>query len=227
MASQLVAILSAELRKQRTFLSSDEEAALARPLPPEGDDTSGADGPEAVSEEDMALDRVRRRRLVFFTALRDRFIHEGRPLVAWGDMVAREEAAAGGTTMATQVAREVLEWGVRTSDRGAMLGGFSAKMLRWMGIILVLFGGWSLFQGARPVAVAIVVAVALLFLLFARILGNLSAERAATLVAEQVGLPGEAKGNRDGEAGAGPAGVDHLPAAARNGSLNGKGPLDG
>jgi hypothetical protein len=185
-ASQLVEIISAELRKQRTFLSTDEEAALARPLPPEEDERAAEDGPDGERAEDLALDRVRRRRLVFFTALRDRYLHEGRPQEAWSDLIAREEAAAGGSTIATEVARQVLEWGVRTSDRGAMLGGFVARTLRWGGILLLLLGAWSLFQGAAVGAVIIVVLVALLLLLAGRIVGNLAAERAAALVEQSL-----------------------------------------
>ncbi|MGH2351726.1 MAG: hypothetical protein ACRDJN_08950 [Chloroflexota bacterium] len=168
MASPLVSIIKEELTKQRTFLSSDEEDALSRPQTYE-------------DEEDLALDRVRRRRLVFYGALRDHFIREGRPVDRWRDLIAEEEAAPGEPTIASQLGRQVLEWSVRTSDRGAMLGSFVAKTLRWVGTILLLFALWSWFQGALTGVVLAVVALSLVLLLAGRIVGNLAAERAATL----------------------------------------------
>jgi hypothetical protein len=135
--STLVAIAVEELRLQRTFLSSDEAAALTLPATLE-------------DEENLALDRVRRRRLWIYTALRDRYIGDGRPFDEWADLIAAEETAAGSETVITQIARQVLEWGVRSSDRGAMLGGFGAKAMRWAGLALLLFATWSWFQGPSP-----------------------------------------------------------------------------
>jgi hypothetical protein len=68
--SALVEIAVEELRGQRTFLSSDEAAALTLPA-------------DLEDEENLALDRVRRRRLWIYTALRDRYIGDGRPFDAW------------------------------------------------------------------------------------------------------------------------------------------------
>ncbi|MDQ3700063.1 MAG: hypothetical protein M3442_03970 [Chloroflexota bacterium] len=173
MTSELVSIIGEELRRQRTFLSTDEVAALDRSA-------------DAEDEEDLALDRVRRRRLVLYAALRDRFIRDGRPLEDWRAMVEREEAAAGGKTIVSQLARQVLEWAVRTSDRQAMLGGFAAKTLRWIGMILLALGGWSWFQGAVGGIVAVVLVLGLAALLAGRIVGNLAADRIA-LLTEQFG----------------------------------------
>jgi hypothetical protein len=148
MESTLVEIAVEELRQQRTFLSTDEAAALTLPAALE-------------DEENLALDRVRRRRLWLYTALRDRFIGDGRPFDEWVSLIAQEEAAAGGETVITQIARQVLEWGVRSSDRGAMLGGFGAKAMRWAGLALLLFAAWSGFQGAGPFVVGVAGAIAL------------------------------------------------------------------
>ena len=167
MASQLVAKLKDELQLQRTFLSSDEEAALTRPLSYE-------------NEADLAFDRVKHRRTFFHTALRSRFINDGRPIEEWRRLVAEEEAAAGDEpTVISQLATQVLEWAARTSDRGAMLGGFAAKTLRWAGILAALLGGWSWWQGAAGGAIFLAVGLVLLFA--GRIVGNLAAERVAWL----------------------------------------------
>ncbi len=180
MGSELVSIASEELRRQRTFLSTDEAAALSRPV-------------DYDDEEDLAVDRVRRRRLVLYAALRDRFIRDGRPLEDWQAMVDREEAAAGGRTIVSQLARQVLEWAVRTSDRGAMLGSFAAKTLRWAGMILLFLGVWSWYQGAAGAVVALVIVLALAALLGGRIAGNLAAERIELLAQRAEGPPGIAR----------------------------------
>src|SRR5688500_12381381 len=136
-------MLADELAAQRTFLSAEEEEALT--LPAAHDD-----------EENLAWQRVRGRRSWFFPALRDRFIRDGRQEAAWRAMIVEEEAAAGGEpTFITHLATQVLEWAARTSDRGAMMAGFAAKTLRIVGVLLLLFGGWSYLNGA-PMGGAIV-----------------------------------------------------------------------
>jgi hypothetical protein len=170
MGSELVAIAVEELRRQRTFLSTDEADALT--LPAEHED-----------EENLALDRVRRRRLWIYTSLRDRYIGDGRPVDDWLAMIEAEEAVAGGETIITRMARQVLEWSVRTSDRGAMLGGFAARAMRWIGIVLLLLSAWSWLQGASPFAVATTGVIALGLLAGSVVLGRRAAARAAHLVA--------------------------------------------
>lgn len=64
-SSPLIAILKDELLVQRVFLSSDEERALDR-------ESDGAD------DGDLAYERVKARRYLFYAALRDRFIYDGR-----------------------------------------------------------------------------------------------------------------------------------------------------
>jgi hypothetical protein len=167
--STLVAIAVEELRLQRTFLSTDEAAALTLP------DT-------LEDEENLALDRVRRRRLWIYTALRDRFIGDGRPFEEWMGLIAEEEAAAGGQTVITQIARQVLEWSVRSSDRGAMLGGFGAKAMRWAGLALLLLTAWSWFQGAGLFVVGVVGAIALALIVGSVAVGRRTAARRERLV---------------------------------------------
>ena len=172
MASPLVAKLKDELRLQRTFLSSDEETALTRPL-------------SYQDEDDLAFDRVKHRRLFFHTALRSRFINDGRPTAEWRRLVAEEEAAAGNEpTVTSHLATQVLEWAARTSDRGAMLGGFAARALRWAGMLAALLGAWGWWHGA-PFGGAVFAAVGFILLVAGRIVGGLAAARVARL-AEQV-----------------------------------------
>lgn len=146
MTMSLIEILKEELARQRTFLSTDEETALSRPI-------------SYDNEEDLAFDRVRHRRMVFYTALRARFIRERRPIGRWQQMIDEEEAQVGGEpTVISQVGTQVLSWAARTSDRGAMLGGFVANLVRWLGILLVLIGVFSIFQRASwqvPVILAL------------------------------------------------------------------------
>jgi hypothetical protein len=167
MDSPLTLILKEELFVQRIFLSSDEEAALSRPL--------GYD-----DENDLAWERIKNRRLVFFGALRDRFLRDRRPIDEWRRMIDAEEARAGQPTFLSHLATQVLEWSVRTGDRGTMFGGFVAKLLGWFGYFSLLLGGYSWFQGATTVGL-ILIGLALVMLLAGRIIGNLTAERAAVL----------------------------------------------
>jgi hypothetical protein len=157
-------MLAEELAAQRTFLSGEEERALDHPMTYE-------------NEDDLAWDRVRGRRTWFFTALRDRFIRDGRPADRWRELVAQEEAAAGGEeTYATHLARRVLSWALRTSDRGAMMAGFAARAARWLGAAFVLLGGWAYFNGA-PLPGAVVAAAGVVFLLVGGAFGRLAARR--------------------------------------------------
>jgi hypothetical protein len=168
--SALAAIAAEELRKQRTFLSTDEAAALSLPA-------------ELEDEENLALVRVRGRRLWIYTALRDRFIGDGRPFDDWLAMIDAEEGTAGGETQITRLARQVLEWSVRSGDREAMLGGFVAKALRYAGLLLLLLAGWSWWQGAGGAAVVTTGALAVVLLVGSSVVGRRAAARAAFLVA--------------------------------------------
>jgi hypothetical protein len=168
--SDLVTIVIDELRRQRTFLSTDEAAALRR--------RSTDD-----DESDLALDRVRRRRLVIFTALRDRFIRDGRPVGAWSELIVEAEATSGGETVVSQLARQVLVWNVRTADRGVMLGGFAAQALRWLGLLLLFLAGWSWLQGAATVIVVAVGLVATGLVVVAIFRARRVANRSAVLAA--------------------------------------------
>jgi hypothetical protein len=139
--------------------------------------------PAAYSDEkDLAWGRVQRRRTTFYGALRDRFLFDGKPAEEWRGYVAEDEAAAGGPTFISNIARQVLSWATRTADRPAMIGGFAARALRWIGIALVLLGGWSCIQGALAAGL-IGVAAGLLLMLAGRIVGNLVADRVAALTA--------------------------------------------
>ncbi|MBI3973629.1 MAG: hypothetical protein HY332_20330 [Chloroflexi bacterium] len=175
MPSTLIDILKEELHIHRTFLSSDEEAALSRPV-------------DQVERDDLAFERVQRRRRIFYGRLRDRFIREGKPVETWRGYVAEEEAGAGGQTVASQMAAQVLEWAVRTSDRAAMLGGFVAKTLRWLGILLLLLGAYTFFAGSRGAGLAIV-AVSLVLWVMSRIAGNAVARRTAERTRQLLGGP--------------------------------------
>ena len=180
--SALVELAVEELRGQRTFLSSDEATALTLPA-------------DLEDEDNLALDRVRRRRLWIYTALRDRFIGEGRPLDDWLAMIESEEAVAGGETLITRLARQVLEWSVRTGDRTLMFWGFAAKALRWFGLILLFLAGWSWYQDAGTFVVATSGALALLLLAGSVAAARLTAARASGLLA---GLRRPATGLRPG-----------------------------
>jgi hypothetical protein len=167
--SALTAIAAEELRKQRTFLSTDEAVALSLPA-------------DLEDEENLALVRVRGRRLWIYTALRDRFIGDGRPFDDWLAMIDTEEGTAGGETQITRLARQVLEWSVRSGDRAAMLGGFAAKALRYAGLLLLLLAGWSWWHGAGLFAVATTGVLAVVLLVEAGVVGRRAAARADFLV---------------------------------------------
>jgi hypothetical protein len=176
MASPLAAILRDELAAQRTFLSSDEEQALERPASYE-------------NEDDLAWERLRGRRAWLFPPLRDRFIRDKRPVERWRAMIEAEEAAAGEPTFITQMAEQVLEWSVRTSDRGAMMAHFAARALRWLGILFALLGAYAWFNGA-PTPGAIVGIAGALFILAGGAMGRVGKRRAAQLMAQLRGAAG-------------------------------------
>ena len=167
--SALVVMLREELTRRRVFLSSDEERALTRPA-------------QYDDETDLAWVRVRRRRSTFYGALRGRFLFDGKPLDEWRRHVADDEAAAGGPTFVSQIARQVLEWAVRTADRGAMIGGFAGRALRWLGLLVVLLGLFGCYQGAA-LGGAIVLVAGLALVLAGRVVGSLAAGRVAALTA--------------------------------------------
>jgi hypothetical protein len=171
--SALVFILREELTRRRVFLSSDEEAALTRPA-------------AYADDKDLAWGRIQRRRSTFYRALRDRFLYDGKPAEEWRGYIAEDELAAGGPTFISNLGRQVLSWSTRTGDRAVMIGGFAARMLRWLGVALALLGGWSCIQGA-VVAGLIGVAAGLLLMLAGRIVGNLVADRVAALTAPPAG----------------------------------------
>ncbi|CAA9243528.1 MAG: hypothetical protein AVDCRST_MAG77-1806 [uncultured Chloroflexi bacterium] len=169
MPSPLAAILRDELAAQRTFLSTDEERALERPATYE-------------NEDDLAWERLRGRRSWLFPPLRDRFIRDKRPMAQWQAMIAAEEAAAGGPTFISQMAEQVLEWAVCTSDRGAMMAGFAARALRWLGIILIALGAYSWSTGS-PTPGAIAAGIGAAFVLAGRAAGRFGKRLAAQLMA--------------------------------------------
>lgn len=165
-ASPLVDILKEELRRQRTFLSSDEEVALTRPLTYD-------------NEDDLAFDRLKGRRHWFQPVLRNRFIRDGRPIAEWREYIAAEEAAAGGEpTIISSLATGVLEWTARTTDRGAMLGGFAAKTLSFFALVLLLLGAYSWTHDAA-IPGAVVIVLALLVYAGGHMLGAMAKRRTA------------------------------------------------
>ena len=139
MPSPLIEILKDELTVQRVFLSSDEERALDRIA----DDTDGGD---------LAFERVKARRYLFYAALRDRFVYDGRPIRQWLEWIAEAEASAGNKpTIITALATRVVEWSIRASDRVSMILGFATGLVRWFAIFLLAIGGWA---GTRDFAPA-------------------------------------------------------------------------
>jgi hypothetical protein len=171
-------MLHEELRNQRVFLSADEEAALTRPL---SDD----------DEDDLALDRVKRRRTWFQPVLRNRFIRDGRPVAQWRDYIVAEEAAAGGEpTIISSLARGVLEWTARTGDRGAMFGGFASKALTAIAVVLFFVGAYGWAHGAAGAGAAFVV-VALAAFVAGRIIAGVAARRTAGLTEQLLASPAD------------------------------------
>lgn len=165
MPSPLADILREELQARRTFLSTDEVAALSRAATVE-------------DEEDLALVRVRRRRSVFNSVLRSRFIRDGKPVAVWRGYIEEEEADSDAPTVISQHGRRVLEWAVRTADREAMASGFASRLLRWIGIVALLWGLYSCATSdTAPGLMSL--AVAAICLVAAQVLGNLASDRIA------------------------------------------------
>lgn len=166
MMYDLLSILKEELQIHRTFLSSDEESALGLPI-------------SRRDADDLAFERVQRRRRMLYSRLRDRFIREGQPAARWRRFIAEDETLAGETTTMSQLATQVLEWAARTSDRGAMIGGFAAKTLRWAALALFLVGGFALLSGSRGAGLGLVLGALALWV---------AGRVAASLVAQRVEL---------------------------------------
>jgi AcrR family transcriptional regulator len=136
--SPLIAILKDELLVQRVFLSSDEERALDRE----------ADAPD---DGDLAFERVKARRYLFYAALRDRFVYDGRPIDQWLDWIAEAEERVGGVpTIVTALATRVIEWSIRATDRKSMAMGFCAGTTRWLGIALLTLALWAWSRDIGP-----------------------------------------------------------------------------
>ena len=97
MSAEYVDILRTELERQRQFLSAEEEQVLLEPAGYE-------------SEDDLALDLVKRRQHTFVPVLRDRFVRDGRPLEQWWDLLAEQEGLSGERTMVGAMVVQVLDW---------------------------------------------------------------------------------------------------------------------
>ena len=137
MAAEYIDILRTELERQRQFLSEEEEQVLLKPASYE-------------SEDDLALDSVKRRQHTFVPILRDRFVRDGRPLEQWWDVLAEEERLPEDRTMIGAMVVQVLDWSARTSDQKAMMGGFGSKLLLVAAVLIGFFG--DLHAGGRGVA---------------------------------------------------------------------------
>ena len=168
MAAEYVDILRTELERQRQFLSAEEERVLLKPALYESDD-------------DLALDLVKRRQHTFVAILRDRFVRDGRPLEQWWDVLAEQEGLSGHRTMVGAMVVQVLDWSARTSDQKAMMGGFASKLLLVAAVLVGFFATFTLAVGAWPVGVVLLV-IAVALWIGARVLGQLTAERVGELV---------------------------------------------
>jgi hypothetical protein len=136
--SPLIAVLKDELLVQRVFLSSDEERALERES-------------EAPADDDLAFERVKARRYLFYAALRDRFIYDGRPIEQWLDWIADGEVRTGGVpTVITALATRVIEWSIRATDRKSMAMGFIGGATKWFGFALLTLAVWAWSREIGP-----------------------------------------------------------------------------
>lgn len=136
--SPLVEVLKDELIVQRVFLSTDEERALGR----------ADDDPD---DGDLAFERVKARRYLFYAALRDRFIYDGRPVGTWLGWINDGEAGADGRpTVVSALATRVIEWSIRATDRKSMALGFVAATARWLAITLLCLGAWAWSRDLGP-----------------------------------------------------------------------------
>ena len=170
MAAEYIDILRTELERQRQFLSEEEERVLLQPASYESDD-------------DLALDSVKRRQHTFVPILRDRFVRDGRPLEQWWDVLAEEERLPEDRTMIGAMVVQVLDWSARTSDQKAMMGGFASKLLLVAAVLIGFFATFTLAVGAWPAGIVLLVVAAALWI-GARVLGQLTAERVGELVEE-------------------------------------------
>ncbi len=168
MAVEYIDILRTELERQRQFLSAEEERVLLKPALYE-------------SEDDLALDSVKRRQHTFVAILRDRFVRDGRPLEQWWDVLAEEEGLSGDRTVIGNMVVQVLDWSARTSDQKAMMGGFASKLLLVAAVLIGFFATFTIAVGAWPVGIVLLVITAALWI-GARVLGQLTAERVGELV---------------------------------------------
>ncbi|MAG35567.1 MAG: hypothetical protein CL878_04890 [Dehalococcoidia bacterium] len=168
MSAEYVAILRTELEQQRQFLSAEEEQVLLRPATYESDD-------------DLALDRVKRRQHTFVAILRDRFVRDGRPLEQWWDLLVAQETMHGYRTMVGAMVVQVLDWSARTSDQTAMMGGFASKLLLVAAVLAGFFAVFTLAVGAWPAGIVMLV-ITSVFWVGARVLGQLTAGRVGELV---------------------------------------------
>ncbi len=170
--SPLIDILKDELTVQRVFLSTDEARALGRDA--DGDD----DG-------DLAYERVKARRYLFFAALRDRFVLDGRPVDQWLDWIADEERLAGGRpTVASALASRVVEWSIRATDRKSMAMGFIAATARWLAMAILALGAWAWSRDLGP-ATWVLVAVGIAGWVVARLVARATERHVrATIAAE-------------------------------------------
>lgn len=160
-------MLKDELRRQRVFLSSDEEEALLRPVTYE-------------DEDDLAYERVKGRLGWFQPALRNRFIRDGRPVALWRDYISTDEAEAGEPTLISALATRIIAWATRTSDRGAMLGTFASRALSTLGLLCALLGAYAWAHGEQAGG-GVYVGVGLALLLGGNVTGRLTARRAEKL----------------------------------------------
>lgn len=170
MTSPLIEILKDELTVQRVFLSSDEERALDRIA----EDTDGGD---------LAFERVKARRYLFYAALRDRFVYDGRPIRQWLQWIAAAEFTAGDKpTIITALATRVIEWSIRASDRMSMILGFATGLVRWFAMFLLAIGGWAWTRDFAP-AWWVICALGLCFWFGARFLRRFTDHHVSGVVA--------------------------------------------
>ncbi len=167
--SPLIELLKDELTVQRVFLSSDEERALNRIA----DDADGGD---------LAFERVKARRYLFYAALRDRFVYDGRPIRQWLTWIADAESSTGDKpTIITALATRVVEWSIRASDRASMFLGFATGLVRWFAFFLLALGGWAWTRDFAP-AWWVICALGLCFWLGARFLKRFTDRHVSAVV---------------------------------------------
>lgn len=175
MSIEYVAILRTELERQREFLSAEEEQVLLKPGTYENDN-------------DLALDRVKRRQHNFVAILRNRFVRDGRPLETWWDLLVDQEIAQGYRTMVGAMVIQVLDWSARTSDQKVMMGGFASKLLSVAAIFSGFMTTFTLAVGAWPPGI-VMFFITVSFWIGSRVLGQKTADRTGEIVAEYKRIP--------------------------------------